>query len=250
MSGGTGGGSSLTRIYLFVLVLNLVFPVLGYTFTSFGSQSERYELSLDPDSLMIIGINLVDGESHTLTFGAAEYDEYQLLNVSLRARWARHRIPGTLNYEDNLRFQKRSTVSQAFDSWLLPYLVRVKSIASNEWFWGLRNETIIRDFDSIYNWSRFVLTDGHHVFVTPTTNHGNITLAVFGDQELNVTIAKSFEEAGERFNFWRFVGWYSSILIGDQSWGLPAAFSWVIRILGGISIFAVIMLTRELIGFT
>lgn len=236
---------SMTRLYIFILVLNLVFPVLGYTFTAFGETTERYEVELDADSLMEIGLNLVDAESHTLIFKDGTWDYYTLINVSIRAQWARHRIVALI-YQDEIRFQKQSALSLSFDSWLIPYVVDVKSLASNEWYPGLRNDTIIRDFNTEFNWSRFVLTDGHHVFITPTSEHGNITLAIFGDQELNVTIAKSFNE-DTTFNFWRFVGWYSSLLVGDQSWGLPSIFAWVLRILGALSVFAVVMLTRDLI---
>ncbi len=237
--------ASMTRLYVFILVLNLVFPVLGYTFTSFGEMSERYELNLDPDSLMTIGLNLVDAESHVLTFGAAGWEEYELVNVTIRAQWARHRLV-SLIYQDDIRFQKQSAISKAFNIWLTPYTVEVKSILTNEWFPGLRNDTILRDFDTEFNWTRFVLKDGHHVFVTPFATDGNMSKAIYVDGVLNVTIAKSFDE-DTTFNFWRFVGWYSSLLIGDQSWGLPSVFAWVLRILGALSVFAVVMLTRDLI---
>lgn len=237
--------ASMTRIYVFVLVLNLVFPVLSYTFLSFGEQSERYETSLDPDSLMTIGINLVDAESHVLTFGAAGWEEYLLVNVSIRARWATHRRL-TLPDEDGIRLEKQSAISKAFNSFLIPYTVPVKSVASNEWFTDIRNDTIVRDFNPRYNWSRFVIKDGHHIFITSFLTDGNITKAVYDDGILNLTIAKSFDE-DTTFNFWRFMGWYSSLLIGDQSWGLPSIFSWVLRILGALSVFAVVMLTRDLI---
>lgn len=229
-------------------MLNLIFPVLGYTFTAFGVQSDRYELSIDADSLMTIGLNLVDGESYNLTW-EGDWIYYELLNTSIRARWDTFRTVGLI-YEDGIRFQKQSAISLAFDIWLTPYVVNVKSLSSNEWYGTLRNDTIIRDYDTTFNWSRFVLEDGHHVFVTPFEDHGNITKAIWEDGTLNVTLAKSFEEAGERFNFWRFIGWYGSLLIGDQSWGLPSMFSWVLRILGALSIYAVIMLSRELIGLT
>ena len=237
----------MTTLYVFVLVLNLVFPVLGYTFTTFSSETERYEMELDPDDMMVIGLNLVDAESHNVTWeGGWVY--FTLLNTTIRAQFSRHRIVG-LVYQDGIRFQKQSAISKAFNSWLFPYTVEVKSVASNEWFVELRNETIERDWDTNFNWSRFVLQDGHHVFITPFETHGNISKAIWEDGTLNITTAKSFDQ-GTAFNFWSFIGWYGSLLIGDQSWGLPSVFSWVIRILGALSVFAVVMLTRELIGFT
>jgi hypothetical protein len=212
---------SAVSLYIFVLVLNLVFPVMSYTFTAWGSQSENYELTLDPDDLMTIGLNLIDGESHNHTFGSGEWKYYSLMNVSTRARWDTFRVVGAVYY-DGIRFQKQSPISLAFNSWLSTYTVEIKSLLSNEWFVVLRNETIVRDFD------------------------GNITKAVYDDAHLNITLAKSFDESEERFNFWNFITWYGSIVIGSRSWGLPSIFSWVIRILAGISMLTVILLVKEL----
>lgn len=241
------GKGGMTRLYIFVLVLNLVFPVLGYTFTAFGQSPERYETTLDPDSLMTIGVNLVDAESHNLTW-EGPWVYYELINVSIRAKWASHRLLGLPN-EDGIRIEKQSALSKAFNNWMFPYTAPVKSILSNEWFTDLRNDTMLRDFDLTYNWSRFVLKDGHHIFITPFADDGNMSKAIYVDGALNLTVAKSFDTE-TNFNFWRFVGWYSSMLIGDQSWGLPVVFAWVLRIIGALSLFATIMLTRELIGFT
>ena len=235
----------MTELYVFILVLNLIFPVLGYTFTVFGAQSGRYEMDLDPDSLMLIGLNLVGGESHTLTFKAGTWEYYTVINTSIRAQWATHELL-TLPDEDGIRLEKQSAVSKAFNNWWIPYTVPVKSIRSNEWFTDIRNDTIVRDFDPRYNWTRFVIKDGHHIFITSFLTDGNISKAVYEDGILNMTIAQSFDE-DTTFNFWRFVGWYSSLLIGDQSWGLPSIFSWVLRILGALSVFAMVMLTRDLI---
>ena len=121
------GNGGMTKLYLFVLILNLIFPVLAYTFTAFGETEERYETSLNPDSLMTIGVNLVAGESHNLTYGG-EAVYYELINVSTRVSWI------TATYYPGLLFEKQSTVSLAFDNWWFPYKVDIKSVASNEWF--------------------------------------------------------------------------------------------------------------------
>lgn len=239
-----GGGN--TRIYIFVLILNLIFPVLGYTFTSFGGAPEDYETTLDPDSLMTIGLNLIDAESHNLSYNSG-WVYYTLINDSIRAQFMDNVIgPGLQVLGDGLTFQAQSSLSLAFDSWVIAYQVNVKSILTNERMKYLTNETIIRDYDSDYNWSRFILMDGHHVFITPFSTDGNITKAVFDDAHLNVTIAKSFDEE-EKANFLTFIGWYSSLIIGDQSWGLPSVFAWFLRILGALSVYAFVMLTKDLI---
>jgi len=235
------GKGSQTRIYIFVLILNIVFPVLGYTFTSFSEETQSYEISLDPDALMAAGINLIDAESHNLTY-MADWVEYELLNVTIRARFF-----STFLIPPGLAFQKQSPIGKAFNSWGFPYWLSVKSVMTNKWYDPLENVTIVDDWNSEYNWSRFIIEGGHHAFVTPYDTDGNITKAVFTDGHLNVTIAKSFEADDTTFNFWSFLGWYSSLIIGDQSWGLPSIFSWFIRILAAISIFAIVMLTKDLI---
>jgi len=218
---------------------------MSYTFTAWGDQSENYEIALNPDNMMIIGLNLVDGESQNVTWESGIESNFSLFNVSIRARWDNFRVVGLI-YQDGIRFQTKSAVSLAFKNWLFPYTMQIKSLLSNDWFYLLKNETIVRDYDTNYNWSRFVLEDGNHVFITPFETHGNISKAIYDDGTLNITIAKSFDETGNRFNFWDFIRWYSSLLIGSQSWGLPSVFSWVIRIFAAISMLAAILLVKEL----
>ena len=227
----------MTRLYLFVLILNVVFPVLGYTFTTFGDEQQAYEIDLDQNALMAAGFTLSDAESHNLSYPSL-WVEYGLLNSTIRVRWQYNAIA----------FQKRSAIGRAFfNAWVLPYVIDVKSVLSNRWHGSISNSSIVTDFNTEYNWTQFILEDGHHIFVTPYADDGNMSKAIWDDGHVNVTIAKSFEEAGTNFNFWNFLRWYSSLLIGDQSWGLPDVFSWFIRILAVISVFAMVMLTRNLI---
>ena len=231
-------------MYVFVLVLNLLMPVFGYTFTTFGTEPEDFDISLDLDTMNMAGINLVDAESHNLLF-TAPWVEYTSINITIRARFMNDIYFGLVNLGDGIQLQRQSGIGMAFDSWAFPYAVNVKSIKTNQWYTMISNASIVSEWDPRYNWSRFVLSDGHQVFITPEDDHNNITRGVFEDGHLNMTIAKTFEEE-THFNFWRFLGWYTSILIGDQSWGLPGVFSWIIRILGALSILSVVMLTKEL----
>lgn len=235
---------SIISLYIFVLILNLVFPVMSYTFTTFGPESGTYDVDLDPNSLMMIGLNLVGGESRNITW-EGDWVEYTELNVTIRLRWMN--IFNLFSPDDDgIVFQKPSAIGSAFGEWVFPYGVSVKSLLTNEWETEARNDTIIRDYDPEFNWTRFVIGDGHHIFITPFENHGNITEAIYVDGTLNVTIARSFDQTEDRFNFWSFLKWYNSLLIGSDAWGLPSVFSWVIRLLAAISILAAIMLVKDL----
>jgi hypothetical protein len=241
MSGTTGR----MGLYLFVIVMNLVFPVFAYTFTTYGDEPENFEIPLDVDTLNMAGITLIDAESHNLTF-TGPWVYYVDINISMRARFMNDIYFGTVRLGDGIQIQRQSGIGKAFNSWAFPYAVNIKSWGTNQWFTMVSNASIVSEWDTTYNWSRFVLSDGHQVFITPEDTHNNITRGVFQDGHLNMTIAKTFEEE-THFNFWRFLGWYTSLMIGDRSWGLPQVFSWVIRILGAVSILSVIMLTKELI---
>lgn len=237
---------AMTKLYIFVLVLNLVFPVFGYTFTAFGENPGDYEMDLDLDALHMAGITLVDAESHNMTYNSG-WVYFTELNKTIRSQFMDNvRDPMILILGDGVTFQSQSAVAMALEGWTMPYRMSVKSVITNEWIKYIANDTIVRDYNTLYNWSRFILKSGHQVFITPNLTHGNMSRAVYEDAHINVTIAKTFEEESN-FNFRRFLGWYTSIMIGSQSWGLPSVFSWVLRILGALSIFAMVMLTKDLI---
>ena len=242
----TVSNRSSDSLYIFILVLNLVFPVLGYTFTSFGADFQEYEIDISPDALAMAGISLVNAESHNLSYNGG-WQYWTLINFTIRAQFMDDvRDPWITIVGDGVGFQKQSSIGIAPNSWSVPYRVPVKSVATNEWTKHIANETIVRDWDNKYNWSRFIIGSGHNIFITPFEDHGNITRAVYEDAHINCTIAKTFETE-TNFNFWRFIGWYTSIMVGSESWGLPSMFSWALRILGALSIYTVVMLTKELI---
>lgn len=241
-------GDTDTRFYIFILVLNLVFPVFGYAFTNFpGASVEGYEVDIDLEALEAIGITLVDAESHNITFNSGWID-YEDLNKTYRAKFGDDcRISDFSNYFDGVQIQT-SPVS-GWLTWFFGYNVPIKSYSSGLGIEYLGNATIISDYDENYNWSRFSLSTGELLFITPFDPTQNISYAVNTEGHINVTIGKAFE-ADAGFNFMRFASWYVSIMVGGQSWGLPAIFGWITKLLGALSILATIMLARELIGFT
>jgi len=232
-------------LYVFILVLNLVFPVLGYTFTTFNQDFEDYDISLDSDSLMMAGITFVDAQSDNVTYNG-EWIYFEIQNKTTRFRFMDDiRDPYITIVGDGIATQRRTPVSQALDNWLFPYRVQVKGVKSNNWLKAMFNYSIINEWNTDYNWSRFILMDGTNIFITPFSGH-NISHSVYVAGTLNVTIAETFKEETE-FNFWQFIGWYSSLMMGSQSWGLPSVFSWIIKIFSALSILALVLLTKEMI---
>ena len=88
---------------------------------------------------------------------------------------------------------------------------------------------------------------GSQLFITPFIRGQNITYAVLTQGQLNVTLGSALEETGN-FNFMKFVNWYTAILIGETTWGLPGVCSWVLRIISAITVLSVVFLAKELIS--
>lgn len=250
----SGEGSRLS-LYVFVLVLNIVFPVYGYAFSTFPSTyGFDYDVSLSEEDLAEVGITLVDADLTNLTFGAG-YQVLYVQNKTFRMRW--DNVPQgavgpviPVTRADGIEITTPSAVGMALDKagfglWTLSSVLAWKSVITNQWRRVLTNDSIVNEWSDEYNWTRVKIETGHWLFVTPRLNHNNITLAVYGDSQLNITLAQSFEES-TNFNFWRFVTWYSSLMIGLDSYGLPSFFQWIIRILGGISTLALVLIAKEM----
>lgn len=235
-------------LYVFILVLNLVFPILGYTFTTFGTEFEKYDISLDPETLMLAGINLVDAESHNVTYNG-DWVYFEIQNKTTRFRFMDD-IEDALIFRltsigDGIAMQRQTAVSLALNNWLFPSLVSVKGINIGVFDLAMFNASIVAEWDTDFNWSRFVASDGTNIFVTAFSG-SNITRSVYVDGTLNITIAETFEET-TNFNFWQFLGWYSSLMLGTESWGLPSIFSWILKLFSALSILALMLLAKEMI---
>ena len=238
----TGGNLSL---YVFILVLNLVFPILGYTFTTFGTDFEDYDISLDSETLMMAGITMVDAESHNVTWNGA-WVYFDIQNKSTRFRFMEDiKDPYWTILGDGIATQRQSAPSLALDNWVFPTRISVRSLKTGIPSKAMFNASIIAEWDAAYNWSRFALFDGTNIFITPFSGT-NITKSIFEDGTLNITVAQTYEES-PTFNFWQFLGWYSSLMLGSEVWGLPPVFAWVIRIFSALSILAMILLAKEMI---
>ncbi len=236
------------RLIVFTLCLCLIFPVLGYSFTTFSiSLTENWDISLDKDRLILAGIILNDAESHNVTF-EGDWEEYTVQNQSVRIGWKSGiRDAGTLIiYEDAIFIQKKSPLGRFLNSWIFPQFMWVTAVKTGYTDKAIYNDTIVLNWDPVYNWSRFEVEDGMQCFITPINDTMNITYAVYTYGTLSVTLGEGWEETTD-FNFRNFVTWYLGLIIGDQTWGLPEVFTWLIRILSALTILSAVIIAKELI---
>lgn len=246
------GGEGLTRLYVTVLVFSLLFPVVSYALTAWETEVVDYEISIDPDVLMLAGISLADGITHNVSW-KSPYVYYEFENKTIRTKWTDtwtriSVLEGVVDMGDGLAFETQTATNKFLDNWWLPYKYRMRPMSESAWDWISLNMTILSNFDPRFNYSRFILEDGYQIFFTPWDPSENLSTAIFETAHVNCTIGVSISESGAGFNFGQFVTWYWSIIVGSASYGLPTFLSWVVRIISALTLLSGILLARELIG--
>lgn len=231
-----------TRLYVMVLAFTLVFPVLGFTFTTFPDTVGDYDITIDANQLMLAGITLTEAESHDLTWtGAFQY--FNISGKSYRTQWkAGWRDPWLTPLGDGICLEQPGI----FGYWDPDKLV-FKSWETGNTFKLLTNATLVNEYNTDYNWTRLNTVSGLVVLVTPYTRGVSMNQAVYVDAHLNFTMGTALDETSN-FNFRQFTNWYFSLLVGDTTYGLPSVFSWVVRIISGISVLSAILLAKDLIS--
>jgi hypothetical protein len=239
------------QLYTFTLVLSLVFPFLGYSFTTFDFSQDiaDYDITVDAELLSKAGITLTNAESHNITFGAFR-TEYGLINTTVRARWYHSNLEG-----DIMAFRKQNPLEVHTNTWFWDLIIEVYNDDIGYKKHWLYNSTMINAFDSDYNWSMFRMSlEGIYIFITiPVNSTGyltqNMTQAVNVEGFVTVTLGEPMRSEGT-FGFIKFAQWYFGLMLGTASYGLPDFMSWIARVIAAIQILSAILLARELIGFT
>lgn len=229
-------------VIIFAFIFMLSFPVIGYSITTLAMNNQVADTSLDADALASAGLTLYSGVSHNITYNDPAV-EYVIPDKGIyRIRWFNVFAIG-----DKFLIQKRSNpVDRLLGSWWFPTLVRTSfNNLSDE----PRNATVINYFNQDYNWTRAtLLNEGLIIFWTiDTVTSSNITEAIMEDGFVTVTIAQPFDTTAANFNWFSVASWYMGLLIGDQTFGLPPIFSWVIRIITGIMFIAAVWFVRDLL---
>lgn len=237
------GGSGYIRLYVFIMVLGLTFPTLGYTFTTFGGSPEQYDISIDSDLLLLAGISLQQAESQNVSWNGGYVYFPNLNDTNMRVAWQEW-APGPLGlgvHPHGLRFQR-----QVWGFYWGHLGIQIPG--SDDWQFYLYNETIVNEWDDNYNWSRFELRGlAWNLFITPPSHVDNITDAVYENGIVTATLGRVVNtDAGPN---WRtFIDWYFGVLVGSNDWGLPSVFNWVIRIISGLSMLSAVLLAKEVIS--
>lgn len=234
------------RLVIFSFVLSLIFPMMAYTFTTFGTVPENFDSSLSIAQLENAGIKLSDAESYNVTFGGVA-QEYTVGNQTMRVQWVSRVAPFT----DYFSSQQQSYIERVLGTWLFPIKMDV-SYDGSVGFIGSTdntNATVISHWDNEYNWTKWsCVQNGLSVFITCLPNdNNNITFSILNGT-VTATVGSELIQAGE-VSMLNFVNWYISIVTGQAGdWGFPSFLIWIVRVFSFLMLLSGYLLTTELIG--
>jgi hypothetical protein len=205
-----------------------------------------YDISttLDQDSLANAGITLKEGISQNVTYQGS-FQQYDLQNLSVRISWVNDPIFG-----DYFLHQRRSFIGEVLNNWLLRRPLRIRVGTDDLDYMGLKNLTVINNFDTTYNWTKYKIEEtGLLAFITTIpSDDNNITKAIQETGNVTITLGKQVSSS-ETFTFTSFVDWYWSIILGGNDWGLPPFMNFLIRLISALTFLSAILLVKALIPF-
>jgi hypothetical protein len=237
-----GEGLDPKAMAVVLLLISIFFHYFSYSFTIQAFDYSQYDITLDLNALYASGIMLGDSDEHNVTYEAGTWTEFEIENKTIRTRWrdwAFLTVEDPLDFDSGAGFAFQSQSNffgfTPWTSWFLQNVNKGRLI---------RNETIIQEFESTQNYTKFLAKTGYVCFFTDPEKEGNITRAIMDDGNVTLTIAKNMDWADEA-NLNTFISWYIGLITGSETWGLPPSFSIIVRVMSLLGIFSAIFLMAE-----
>lgn len=245
--------SDLTlKIVLFSMIVNLVFPVFAYSFTTItGSDFESLDISISQESLINAGLQFSSAQSLNVTYEAApELATFNISDRLLRVRWFHDALWG-----DRFRFTRPSLIEYTVGEITGDYFSlggEALTAESNGFYYthDFYNSTMVSNYDPDYNWTMVTITQAGLtiLFSTIPGDAGNITQAVYETGTITATVGERVSQ-DQSFDFRAFVDWYFSMLFTNKNYGLPASVNWLMRIFVTITLFSAFLVARDILPF-
>lgn len=227
------------KLVIFMLIFSLIFPPISYAFSTFSTETPDVISSLDVDDLISLGLILEISVTNNVTYGG-DWVYYDLNQTDYRIKW--------FNDTDTFLIQSRiNPIDQLLDSWYFPHDCLLGDttglIISKEG--EITELEIINYFDNEYNWTRIITDFSINIFWTLTND--TYTIETQLDSELiYVTFAKVYTEETQ-YSFSRFINWYWGTFTGQNSYGLPEVFSWVLRVITAIQFVCAVWVIKDVL---
>jgi len=236
-------------LILAVLVFNILMPTLAYGFTTLASAGNESVAGIfDPDLLLLAGINIENSTTHTVEW-ETDWVEYELSDATYRLRWQEDQAFGALfDNGPGFALEKRvNPIDLLFGTWLFPLHLKFENSSGVAAMEILDNATLVEAYEATYQWAKIGVegTDKLLIFTANSTISPTFEDAVM----VNGTVIATFADlVGEEISINGFIEFFADTLIGNNLYGLPSVFSWIMRLITGISALALAWFIKDMIS--
>lgn len=228
-----------------VLVFNILFPTFAYAFTTLAVTGDGViDSVIDPDVLLLDGINIENATTHTIDHGET-WTEFEVGAETFRVMWAED-IDGLFYDDPGFAIQRRANpIDRAFNTWLFPLNIRWVNPVNGTALDVLDNSTLIDAYDEERGYAKIDLKEDARIVLF---SHNETIADTFEDSiEVNGTILVTVASAiSDDFSFLGLIDFFTGTLIGDNLYGLPTIFAWIMRLITGLSVLALAWFVKDM----
>jgi hypothetical protein len=230
-----------------VLVFNVLFPTLAYAFTTIvATDSDLSPGFIDADLLLLAGIDVANSTTHTVEWGAG-WVEFEQNDATYRTSWETQFDWWTLENVDGFDLQKRTNpIDRAFGTWFFPERIRFANTTNGLAEMGTAsNATVVAEYNEEYGWSKIgvekssmILLFTHNTTISPTFED-----AIMANGTVVITFCTI---ADDGFSLTGIIDFFAGTLLGDNMYGLPTIFAWIMRLITGLSVLALAWFIKDM----
>lgn len=231
-----------------VLIFNILFPTVAYAFTTLADEGTTIDSSIiDPDTLLLAGINVANSTTHTVEWENG-WVEYAQEDATYRLRWANDQGFGALfDNGPGFALEKRTNpIDRVFGTWLFPLHLKFENTTGGHAGDEIAsNSTVVDQYNEEYGWAKLGLEKSSMVllFTQNTTISPTFEDAIMVNGTVIVTLCTV---VSDDFSLGGLIDFFAGTLLGDNLYGMPTIFAWVMRLITGLSVLALAWFIKDM----
>ena len=225
-----------TRYATFFIIFTLVYTYFSYALAFSVVPQNRWDTTLDLEEIFASGILLGERDDLNISYGGVgtDWHYFNVNNTEIRVEWS-----WIVTIGDHFRLQTHVALFGIELAWM--------EMSINDYGNAIYNSSVIVEWNNQTKWSMFKCKNGYYLFFSDPLLEHNITRAIYEDGNVTLTIAESIS-FDDDVNMMTFISWYTGMITGTKSYGLPSIFNVILQAISVLSLLSVIILGKDLIS--
>ena len=225
-----------TRYATFFIIFTLVYTYFSYALAFSVVPQNRWDTTLDLEEIFASGILLGERDDLNISYGGVgtNWHYFNVNNTEIRVEWS-----WIVTIGDHFRLQTHVSFFGVELAWM--------EMSINDYGNAIYNSSVIVEWNNQTKWSMFKCKNGYYLFFSDPLKEHNITRAIYEDGNVTLTIAESIS-FDDDVNMMTFISWYTGMITGTKSYGLPSIFNVILQAISVLSLLSVIILAKDLIS--